>query len=106
MANQYPYDLYVMTSTGGVIDDNGFPTQGSSEWVFHSKCRESSKSKPDIVATDGGEVSKYSSVVVMPKGTSEIAVNTKIQLRDNGKVVNEANVIKFSEKQFHCRLWV
>lgn len=106
MANQYPYDLYVMTSTGGGIDENGFPTHGSLEWVFHSKCRESSKSKPDIVATDGGEVSKYSSVVVMPKGTPEIPVNTKIQLRDNGKVVNEANVIKFSEKQFHCRLWV
>lgn len=106
MANQYPYDLYVMTSVGGGIDDNGFPTQGSSEWVFHSKCRESSKSKPDFVLTEGGEVSKYSSVVVMPKGTPEIPVNTKIQLRDNGKVVNEANVIKFSEKQFHCRLWV
>ena len=106
MANQYPSDLYVMTSSGGGIDDNGFPTQASAEWVFHSKCRESSSNKPNIISTDGGEAIKYSSVLVMPKGTQEIPVNTRIKVVDNGKVIVELNVIKFSEKQFHCRLWV
>ena len=106
MIEQYPYDLYVFTSTGGGIDDDGFPIPSTSKWNYHCKCRESSKSKPDIVATEGGEVTKYSSVVVMPKGTLEIPVNTKIQIRDKGKVVIEANVIRFTNKQFHCRLWV
>lgn len=106
MIEQYPSELYVWESQGGGVDDDGFAIPSTSEWVYHSKCRESTTYKPNIVATTGGEVTSYSSVIVMPLGTPEISVNSKIQVRNREKVVIEANVIRFAEKQLHCRLWV
>lgn len=106
MIEQYPSELYVWKSQGGGVDDDGFVIPSTPEWIYHSKCREIAAGAGNIVATTGGEVTNYASKVVMPLGTPEISVNSKIQVRNGEKVVIEANVIRFAEKQLHCRLWV
>lgn len=104
---QYPYDLYVSKTTGGGIDpDTGFPINASEEWVFHSKCRDEVAVQQNIVSTESGQLTSYSSKVVMPLGTMVIETNSRIQVRDGDKIRSQGEVLRFLETQLHCRLWV
>ncbi len=103
---QYPSDLYLLTISGGGKDEDGFPIPVTEDWFFHSKCREIPAGAGNVTATESGDVINYASKVVMPLGTAEIKANTKIQVQENGKVIITGNVIRFSSKQLHCRLWV
>lgn len=106
MIKQYPYDLYIMQTTAGGRDENGFPIPSTEQWVFHSKCRDIPAGAGNIVATESGEALKYASKVVMPIGTPEISANTKIKVIEGANTRLVGHVIRFSTAQLHCRLWV
>lgn len=104
---QYPYDLYVLKVIGGGVDpDTGFPTKPTEEWIFHSKCRDEIVTQQSIVRLESGEVANYSSKVLMPLGTPIIAANTQIEVRNENLVQTKGKVLRFVQRQLHCRLWV
>lgn len=99
---QYPYDLFVIKIVGGGRDDDGFPIPTTEEPVFHSKCRTIAAGSGNIVTNESGDITNYSTTIVMPLGTPIIEANSKIMVSDGTK----GNVIRFKERQLHCRLWV
>ena len=104
---QYPYELYVLKIVGGGVDpDTGFPTEPYEEWVFYSKCRDEIVTQQSIVRLESGDVANYSSKVLMPLGTPIIEANTKIEVRDGSIVQTKGKVLRFVQRQLHCRLWV
>ena len=104
---QYPHDLYVVTNAGGGVDENGYPIPSEPVEVFHCKCRERAAGSGNIVAKESGEITNYSSKVVMPLGTPKIEANSKIIIKDGENIILSGDVIRFSEApQLHCRLWV
>lgn len=106
MIEQYPDDLFVLTTTGGGRDDDGFPIPVTKNWVFHSKCREIPAGAGNILATESGDIINYASKVVMPLGTPEIEAHSKIKVENKGSVKITGNIIRFASRQLHCRLWV
>ncbi|RKT01101.1 hypothetical protein [Chryseobacterium defluvii] len=104
---QYPYDLFVLKITGGGIDpETGYPIPSTENWVYHSKCRDEVAVQQGVIFTESGEMTNYSSKVVMPLGTPIIEANSKIEVRKGDFVRTTGKVLRFVEAQLHCRLWV
>lgn len=104
---QYPYELYVLDVVGGGIDPyTGFPTEPSSQWVFHSKCRDEVAVQQSIVTLESGEITNFSSKVLMPLGTPIIEANIQIEVRNGNQIRSKGKVLRFTPTQLHCRLWV
>nr|WP_315026078.1 hypothetical protein [uncultured Chryseobacterium sp.] len=103
----YPYDLFVLKVVGGGVDPvTGFPTEPSEEWIFHSKCRDEIVTQQNIVRLESGDVANYSSKVLMPLGTPIIDANTLIEVRNGNILQTKGKVLRFVQRQLHCRLWV
>lgn len=103
---QYPHKLYIEVESQGGTDENGFPLPSSKEWVLHCECRETPSGSGDIISTESGEATSYKSVVVAPLGTNPIAVNTKVKIELDDGTSFVSNVIRFTTRLLHVRLWV
>ena len=103
---QYPHKLYIEVESQGGTDDNGFPLPSSKEWVFHCECRESPEGSGNIIATESGEATSYKSVIVAPLGVDPIATNTKVKVEFQDGTFIVSNVIRFTTRNLHVRLWV
>ncbi|WP_143154076.1 hypothetical protein [Cruoricaptor ignavus] len=107
MIVQYPYNLYVFNAQPRGFDDDGFALPSNpNEWAYHSKCRDIPASGGSRGQTESGDVINYSYTIVMPLGTAEIEAGTKIKVTDGKGTRLSGEVIRFTRKQLHCRLWV
>lgn len=107
MITRYPYKLFILQPTSNDVDENGFATESTEDFQFLSMCRDYPAGSGDIITTESGDVSKASSVVMLPKGVNTIKVNCKIKIENqNGQIRLMANVLRFEEGQLHSRLWV
>lgn len=107
MIKQYPYVLEVFTSGESTYNEQtGEWIIEEGEWVEHSKCRDEVSSSGGQVVTTDGEVYSYTWIVLMPKGVAEIKPGTKVRVMDGDDMRLEANAIRFSSDQLHCRLWL
>lgn len=104
---RFPDKIYVETSVGGGYDDDGFKIPATKGWVEHSICRLSVNSGGNLIQTQSGDFSKYSSLVYMPIGVDFIQAGVRVQVRNNkGEVLTTSTAIRFSASQRNCRLWV
>lgn len=107
---QYPYYLYVHQVTGSSQDENGDFVQGTESWVFHSMCREETNGKGAEVRTEDGDNIIFSSVMYLPKGTTEITAGTEVTVSNiessESEIRIKGDVLKFDKGQLNCRLWV
>lgn len=103
---QYPHKLYTETETGGGTDENGFPIPSTKEWVFHCMCRESPAGSSNIISTESGEATSFSSVIVAPLGTEPIKTNTKVKIEFTDGTAITSKVIRFTTRNLHVRLWI
>lgn len=103
---KYPYELYVQKGTKGGKDENGFETEGNTEWVFHSKCYDQVLGKGvEFQHQNGKSVTCYSKVF-MPEGTEEVLEGVKIEVRDGESVRLHGIANRFTKDVKHCRLWL
>lgn len=107
MITRYPYKLFILNTTNNDIDENGFAIENTNDYQFLSMCRDYPAGSGDLITTESGDVSKASSVVMLPKGVSAIKINCKIKIENqNGQIRLMANVLRFEQGQLHSRLWV
>ncbi|MDV3750655.1 hypothetical protein CMU19_04510 [Elizabethkingia anophelis] len=102
----YPYSLFILKTTGGGKDDDGFPIPVTKDWQELAPCRDQPAGSGNIISTISGEVTNYSSVIYVPIDTELIEANSQIEVRSGSTVRLRANVIRFSKERLHCRIWV
>jgi hypothetical protein len=109
---QYPHFLFRKEAEGDTVQD---PTTGEwidkpSEWIFHGECREEPNGKGSVVNGEDGQATVYASTVYLPFGTTRIQAGVEIFVSDTNSVSSRrrvsGRVLRFSDGQLNCRLWV
>lgn len=103
---RYPFELWILEVTPGGKDENGFETQGSDEWVFHTKCYEQVMGKSQEYNKENGKSFYYSSIIFTQDNIDPVPTETSIQIRQNGVVRLSGTSKRFSNDHKHCRIWV
>lgn len=110
MIKQYPHYLFKHVVTESTQNADGSWSQSTDSWVLHSECREETNGKGQQINGNDGRAVVYSSTVYMPKSSSRIAEGTEILVSEtnssNGICRIKGRVLKYSEGQLSCRLWV
>lgn len=102
---QYPYQLLVWRETDGTFDESGFWIPGSSEYIFHSVCRDEANSAGVTIRNPDGTHSVFDVLIQTPLGTEPLSPGTKIQVVDRAEVRFEGYVKRSRREQFHTRIW-
>lgn len=105
---QYPYQLEVFVSGESVYNEvTGEWEVSVSEWISWSKCRDEVAGSGAKINTEDGEVYEYGWTIYCPKNTPRIEKGTLLRVRNSGGLIRaQKNVIRFSEEQLHCRIWL
>lgn len=104
---QYPYILKALIHKEATRDEEtGDWIPATSDWVEIGKCRDEINGSGRKVTTEDGETYEYSWMVYAPKNTRRLEKGTPIQVVDGCYVRAEKEVLRFSQDQLHCRIWL
>lgn len=110
MVKQYPHYLFVRIVSESVQDSDGNWTSSNESWNLHSECREETNGKGNIINGTDGKAIVFSSVIYLPKSTPKIIEGSEVMIgsidSNENDVRIKGTVLKFSEGQLSCRLWV
>jgi hypothetical protein len=107
MVSQYPYTLYVLTTTAVTFDSNGNAVKGTTSWVEWGKCRDEANSKGQTINLVDGKASVFDSLIQAPRNISGLIPGLKVEVKDKaGSLRLSGTVKRFQKDQMHCRIWV
>lgn len=107
---QYPYFLFIKTTSESTQDDKGNWSSGSKNWSFHSICREQTNGKGSAVNSQDGKAIVFSSVIHLPLNSARIKEGTEVLISETNTSVGASRisgqVLKYDAGQIHNRLWL
>lgn len=108
MVKQYPYRLWVLTTSGGGKDANGDHEPQTETWTDLVRCRDEVNAKRATITLEDGTDYPFDSLIQLPKGSYPNLTNgASIEVRESdGTVRVKGEVQRIIRAQLHSQLWV